>query len=270
MKASKNAGRLVAELRKVIGKSQTQFATMIGVSKHTIISVENGRNQLSRKLAKRIEIATGADLLRSTLDNYTLDQFNQWRTNYFPSNEASARKQFDEMKTWLKVVFLAAAKSGVAGNRDRLPAIRLSLAEWLDEARHNFKLEKEIEDILEDETHDLGHEALEVSDLLRNPAKAKEQLAEHGIEFSRIKKQLKKCVGDVYLIIEDEFRMLWDPAGGPQGVLCKTRKLIPKAKYWFKSVPPGPYTISQIQKILFQPESRHSSTSPSTQGQKPS
>src|ERR1035441_8280186 len=64
MKRTKNPGQLVAKLRKVIGKSQTQFAAMIGVSKHTIISVENGRiKQLSKDLARRIQIATGAEIL---------------------------------------------------------------------------------------------------------------------------------------------------------------------------------------------------------------
>jgi DNA-binding XRE family transcriptional regulator len=69
MKSTKGAGHLVSELRKVIGKSQTQFAAMIGMSKDTVISVENERNRLSRNLAKRIEIATGADLLGANLES---------------------------------------------------------------------------------------------------------------------------------------------------------------------------------------------------------
>jgi transcriptional regulator with XRE-family HTH domain len=149
MKTRKNAGRLVAELRKIIGKSQTQFAAMIGVSKDTVISVENGRNQLSRNLAKRIQIATGADLLRATPGNplnFTSHDCKRWRDKFNPSNEAAALKQFEEMKPWLKVVFLAAAKSGLAGNRDRLPAVCLSFREWLNETRQYFKLENEIED----------------------------------------------------------------------------------------------------------------------------
>ena len=111
MKARKMSGQLVAELRKIIGKSQTQFAAMIGVSKHTVISVENGRNQLSRNLTKRIEIATGAKLSEGRLtspfqaEDYTRDDFNQWREKYHQTNEASARKQFDDMQPWLKVIF---------------------------------------------------------------------------------------------------------------------------------------------------------------------
>src|ERR1043165_1807709 len=104
MNARKNPDRLVAELRRVIGKSQSQFAAMLGVSKHTIISVENGRYQLSRNLVKRIQIATGADFSQAKLESpfqvaqYTPDDFNKWREKYHQTNEASARKQFEEMQ----------------------------------------------------------------------------------------------------------------------------------------------------------------------------
>ena len=63
MKTRKDSGRLVAQIRKIIGKSQSQFAALVGVSKHTIISVENGRNELSKNLTRRIYIATGAQIL---------------------------------------------------------------------------------------------------------------------------------------------------------------------------------------------------------------
>src|SRR5664279_3551381 len=67
MNTRKHSGRLVAQLRKTIGKSQAQFAAMIGVSKHTIISVENARNKLSKKLARRIQMATGAEILNGNI-----------------------------------------------------------------------------------------------------------------------------------------------------------------------------------------------------------
>jgi DNA-binding XRE family transcriptional regulator len=256
MNARKNPDRLVAELRRVIGKSQAQFAAMIGVSKHTIISVENGRNQLSRNLVKRIQIATGADFSHAKLESpfqvaqYTHDDFNRWRKTYHQTSEASARKQFEEMQTWLKVIFLAAAKSGLAGNRDRLPALCLSLGEWLDQSAQNFKLFNEIEDVLEDETRDLSRHAISISHLLEGPDEAKKELAEHGIDFSRIKRELKKHVFAGWLIIEDEYRSVWNPSGGPVGVLCKTRKHIPKAKYWIKTIAPGSSSFEQLKKIM--------------------
>ena len=159
MKSTTNPGTLIAELRHIIGKSQAQFAVMVGVSKDTIISVENGRiKKLSKNLVKRIEIATGANLQEGKLEspfkvaNYTSEDFKRWRDKYGQSNKTAALKQFEEMKTWLKIVFLAAAKSGRAGNRGRLPAVCLSFAEWLDETRDHFKLKDEIDDILDEET----------------------------------------------------------------------------------------------------------------------
>ena len=195
MKTRKNAGRLVAELREIIGKSQTQFAAMIGVSPDTIISVENARNGLSRKLATKIQIATGADLWQETPRtrlNYTLEEFKRWRDKYSPSNETAALKQFEEMKHCLKVVFLAAAKSGLAGNRDRLPAVCLSFREWLTDTRQHFKLDDEIEDALEDETREVSRRGFSIQSLLENPARAKKDLSEHDIDFNRIKKHPQK------------------------------------------------------------------------------
>jgi len=258
MKTHQNTGRLVAELRKIIGKSQTRFATMIGASKHTIISVENGRNQLSRKLAEKIQIATGADLSGGTLENYTVNFFNDWRTKYYPSNEASARKRFEEIQTWVKIIFLAAAKPGLAGNRDRLPAVFISLAQWLDETRQKFKLHKEIDDLLEDETRTIGRTAFSLSYLLEKPKKAKAVLAEHGLDYSKIKSLLKRHPPHHLLIIKDEFWRDWDPSGSCISFVCKTRKLIPKAKYRVKPVPSDTFTAHQLERILWEPEPQDS------------
>lgn len=240
MKNREHPGRLVAQLRHTIGKSQSQFAAMIGASKHTIISLENRRNGLSRNLAKRIEIATGANLLGGKLESpfkesdYTPDDFKRWRDKFSQTNRAAALKQFDEMKTWLKVLFLAAGKSGRAGNRDRLPAVSLSLAEWLNEARQKFKLVDEIERVLEDEERFLMTWSHSISTLLENPDRSKKELAEHGIDFNKIKKVLKKNATDGFLFIQDEYRDTWSPGRSSYEILCRPRKLIPEAKCWIK------------------------------------
>src|SRR6476646_2356488 len=51
----------IRELRKIIGRTQAEFATMIGASKDAVASWETERNQLSRQFAKRIEFATGVE-----------------------------------------------------------------------------------------------------------------------------------------------------------------------------------------------------------------
>lgn len=149
MKNTLKPGRLTAKLREVIEKTQSQFAVMLGVSKDTIISVENGRNQLSWNLAKRIYIATGANLLKDLFpfthspgENYFRKDFEKWLSNYYPGNSQTAKDQFNRMQFWIETLFKAAAKPGVAGNRDRLPALHLSLVEWLESARKDFKLKE--------------------------------------------------------------------------------------------------------------------------------
>jgi DNA-binding XRE family transcriptional regulator len=241
MKMQKHAGHSVAELRKIIGKSQSQFATMIGVSKHSIISVENGRTkELSKNLTKLIQIATGAELANGRFESpfkvadYTRDDFDRWRQKYGRTDKATALKQFNEMKTWVKILFLAAAKSGRAGNRDRLPAVCLSLGEWLDEARVNFKLQDEIEDLLDDETRTVRTGAHVILALLEDPKRSQKDLAEHDIDFSKIKRELKRQATDGYLFIQDEYRSTWGPGRDTYKEVNKPRILLPHARYWIK------------------------------------
>jgi DNA-binding XRE family transcriptional regulator len=257
MKSRQHPGKLVAQLRHIIGKSQSQFATMVGASKHSIISLENGRiKKLTRNLAKRIEIATGADLSQGKIgspfshDNYARADFYRWREEFNPSNQDSALQKFNEMNTCLKVIFLAAAKSGRAGNRDRLPALYLSLAEWLEDAREKFKLQDEIEAILEDQTRQMGRSAYSISSLLEEPAKSQETLAEHGIDFNKIKKELKKHEFGGWLIVDDEHRSVWCPGHSPFTVLCNSRKLIPKAKYWIETIKHDPASLQELLQEL--------------------
>jgi transcriptional regulator with XRE-family HTH domain len=49
-------------LRKATGKSQTKFAAELGLSKHTVISVENLRNGVSAEMQRRVFDRTGACL----------------------------------------------------------------------------------------------------------------------------------------------------------------------------------------------------------------
>ena len=50
------------KLRNILEKSQSQFAALIGVSLHTVVSIENNRNGVSQKMTGRIFAATGAVL----------------------------------------------------------------------------------------------------------------------------------------------------------------------------------------------------------------
>jgi DNA-binding XRE family transcriptional regulator len=250
---------LVVELRKVIGKSQSQFAAMIGVSKYTVISVENDRNDLSRLLAKRIQIATGANLLRGELKSpfsgkdYSREDFDEWRKERRPTDQATAQKEFDEMKFWLKIIFLAAARSGRAGNRDRLPALCISFTDWLQEACEKFKLMDEIQDVLEGDEHKLQRGGHSVTAMFEKPKKAQELLAPHGIDFNKVKTQLKKYLPMGWLIVEDEYRRAWGPGYDPEGVICDTRKLIPKPRFGVVMETPG-IQFHELMKLLREAE----------------
>jgi len=243
MKDSKDAGHKLAEFRRQIGKSQSQFAAMLGVSKHTIISVENGRNRLSPKLARRIRIATGAPVENESnlefLDWWVKEKrFDKWREQ-FKSDEKTAQARFDGLAYWIGLVFKAAGRPGVAGNRDRLPAVYLSLVEWLDETRTTFKLENEIDDLLEQEPHWLSEQIWTDTHLRRDAELTKWVADQLEISVSKLRQGFKaqRKADLVLLHAEIEVRTAWDPEAGdfpPAYIKSKVKKLQRKPKYWFE------------------------------------
>jgi len=244
MDNSKPFGRELAEFRRKIHKSQSQFAAMLGVSKHTIISVENGRNRLSPKLTRRIRIATGAPI-ESERDGDLLERcaatgrFDTWR-QHFKSDEETALNRFGEICYWIKLVFRAAGRPGVAGNRDRLPAVYLSLLEWLEETRTTCKLQNEIDDILEEETRHFETGTWTDVYLRENEELAERVAGQLGISLAKLWqgfKAHKKKDNWVVLFAKLEARDAWNPEAGefpPHPTDCKVRKT--KPKYWFKTL----------------------------------
>jgi hypothetical protein len=113
--------------------------------------------------------------------------------------------------------------------------------------------------------------------LLENPANAAEELDQHNIDFNSIRKQLKKHAFRSFLIVEDEFRDIWTSSGCPFRISCSTRKLLPRAKCWIKTLPPSPPRPfeagqleqliedqwAQMQTLLKESESENLSTMPS-------
>src|ERR1035441_1439096 len=125
MKKSLADSQKLKNLRALVDKSQSRFAAMIGESKHNIISVENKRNPLTPRLARKIYLATGANLHPDVMpwvavpgENYTKEDFDEWRLNFFPSDDQTARQQFDRLKFWVELAFRAVVRSKVAQNRD--------------------------------------------------------------------------------------------------------------------------------------------------------
>ena len=170
--------RTITRLRKIIKKTQPQFATMLGVSKDTIVSVENGRNRLTSRLAKRIYIATGAlpssleantgevlaqdHATRGPVMPYTKDYFEHWRktamgvTDNDPeSRDKAAESMFDLTKDRIEVLLVAATRSGFT-DRDRFPAVLQSLDEWIETTYHDFALATEVDAVIRERTYEKG------------------------------------------------------------------------------------------------------------------
>jgi transcriptional regulator with XRE-family HTH domain len=233
-------GRMVAKLRKIIGKSQSQFAAMLGVSKDTIISVENGRNQLSKKLEARITITTGANFRKdgwsNGLEDYTLERFNDFRKEFHESDEET-KANIDDVKFWIETIFRAARKSGVGGNRDRFPAVYYSLLEWFRDTRENFRLGPEMEAILEDETRFIKRECEYVGTLKVDNELAEKFATIVGIEYKNLKKELGKYRDQDLMMIKYEAYKLPSFGSTPRYGKPKTPRLMQKPKYWFKKLP---------------------------------
>ena len=146
----------VRELRRIIGRTQAEFAAMIGASKDTVVSWETGRNKLSPAFARRIAFATGVDedCLRLNLGTlfytedpqtgpkvYTAEAFERYRqTVRGRSDEEGARHHLRHGVDALELLFMAAAKAGGGKVRYRLPAVLDSFIQWCDRTREDFKL----------------------------------------------------------------------------------------------------------------------------------
>lgn len=146
-------------LRSIIDRNQSQFAAMIGTTRDAVASWEGGRNRISRKFALRIHVATGAmprDLVRGSgaprfelgERPYSLADFDQWRKRANePAGDIAARYAKAGASS-LEVLLLAAAKPGGGKVKDRLPAVCASFMEWCEQTRNDFKLSKQIEEVL--------------------------------------------------------------------------------------------------------------------------
>jgi transcriptional regulator with XRE-family HTH domain len=157
------ANEAMRELRRIINRTQGEFAAMIGASKDAVASWETGRNKLSRQFARRIAFATGVEegaLLRGRgrlrcyvpfagRQPFTEARFDQYRKSYWGrSEEAAARQHLRNCADALGVLFMAAARPH-GKMRHRLPGVLDSFLQWCERTRQNFNLDPEIQKLLE-------------------------------------------------------------------------------------------------------------------------
>lgn len=224
MRKTSKRNLTLPKLREVLGVTQSEFAALVGISLDTIKSIESGRQRLSDKLAHRIVLVTGVHalslldnsgvLLNSQEDRYTRQDYDFWRETINPSSESVARQKFKEIKDWIEVVFLAAAKPRNK-LKNRLPSVYTSLVNWLDETRTTFKLAGEIDEILR-RREPIQKVRYNVGDLRKYP-----QLAA-AWEFE----DSKKLRADEIITFDQKLRLDWNPTG-----LCpaETKKAQPSA-----------------------------------------
>ncbi|MGZ5519222.1 MAG: helix-turn-helix transcriptional regulator [Limisphaerales bacterium] len=149
----------IRELRNIIGRTQAEFAVMIGASKDTVVSWETGRNKLSIAFARRICLATGADgralwlgVSVPMFDDpvtgpkvYTKEDFENYRkTEWGRSDEDGVRHHLKHCVDALEVLFRAAAKPDKGKIRYRLPGVIDSFIQWCEQTSEDFKLGPQI------------------------------------------------------------------------------------------------------------------------------
>src|SRR4051794_36940989 len=150
----------IRELRKITGRTQGEFAAMVGASKDAVVSWEVGRNQLSESFAQRIAFATGVEaksLLRhkgpllgrgfaGRLVPYTKELYEKhMKSRTGRSDQVNARGHLKNCVEALELLFVAAAEP-VRGNKgQRLPSVVQSFMQWCEATRKDFHLEKGIE-----------------------------------------------------------------------------------------------------------------------------
>lgn len=136
---------------------------MIGASKDTVVSWENGRNKLSESFARRIACATGVDgrfllqgtgtLFRGSIFEetgvYTAEDFKWYRqTPWGRSDEEGARHHLGNCADALKLIFMAAGRAGAEQASQRLPGVLDSFMRWCEETRRDFELGPQIDEAL--------------------------------------------------------------------------------------------------------------------------
>jgi transcriptional regulator with XRE-family HTH domain len=169
--------RSLVALRKIIHRTQAQFAALVGVSTDTVVSWENGRNRLTAEKARAIHVATGArtpELLKGqgkvkNMDRlpYSLADFDAWHRTYLGSTDESRADYFSQqayIHVWL--LFHAAAKPGAGKLKQRLPAVWISFLEWADQIAENCQLKRQIKEVQSKHKRWLKHQSAKAHAML--------------------------------------------------------------------------------------------------------
>jgi transcriptional regulator with XRE-family HTH domain len=148
---------VLRDLRRTIGKTQAQFAQMIGVQPITVNRIENGSlKKISPHLAVRIQVATGISITELTkgprgklIDSfghtYSNETFSRWEKALKPASEEGAKEAAKKFHWWLEILLRAAARC--RGGHGYNGAIAM-LIQSMEKIRRNFGLGKVVDTML--------------------------------------------------------------------------------------------------------------------------
>src|SRR5438093_8461915 len=129
-------------LRAACDLTQPALAKLLGVSWRTIVAIEVGQRSLSRDIAERIMLATGAlpDSLFSKsagpLDlngqPYSRDFFEHWKTATSTRKHGETRLEPDVQESIERARLLLELLQRAAANKNRLLAVQYHFQSWMD------------------------------------------------------------------------------------------------------------------------------------------
>jgi transcriptional regulator with XRE-family HTH domain len=156
---------LVKLRRKILGKSQAEFANLLGISLQRIKDLETRTTGMTRgaakldDIAKRIRTQAGADvskwngkILNMRGKTYTEDDFAAWQKQFHMRDEAAARAHGRYLCAWVDLMFEAAARKGCPAS------VWSSLMDWIETTRRDFGLSSAIDAVLKERLAELPTE----------------------------------------------------------------------------------------------------------------
>ena len=146
----------IRDIRSILGKTQPQFAALVGTSAITIKRIENGTLALSDKLAARIWAATGAmqiELLQGAKGRalspggtpYTLETFHRWAAVWNHTTQETALDRAKELSGFVELLCSAAA----GGRKSSLRSVYTALATAVDEVCRDYGLDTKVTRLFE-------------------------------------------------------------------------------------------------------------------------
>jgi transcriptional regulator with XRE-family HTH domain len=217
---TKRKNDTLRQLRRILAQSQSEFAQMIGATRDTVASWENGRNRLTRDAAQRIMYATGAwphsllngpPILDCNLEPYKPESLAAWKREGKYCSVSAADALYGQSADALWLVFTAAARPGPGKLKHQFPALWWSFTEWLKQVAREFKLHDRIDALLKDRFEE-RHPETNTWGEWRKLARRRDETSRFKVRLYRFKDDPKQPAKKP-LTLYQLTRPGWNPAG---------------------------------------------------------